>query len=69
MITEQYNWVCLVSEICKLPSNTASGLDSSPSIDIRRQDYERLLLMLEVKGGTSLKNLIHMGQLYKSGNF
>jgi hypothetical protein len=69
LLKERYNWVCMVSDICKLPSQTVRGLDSSPSVDIRRQDYERLLLLLNIKGGTSLKNLVHMGQLYNSKTF
>jgi hypothetical protein len=69
LLTQEYEWVCLVSDICKLPSRTASGIDASPSVDIRRQDYERLLLSLDIKGGTSLKNLVHMGQLYNSQTF
>ena len=42
LIWENYNWVCLVSEICKMPSKTANGLDASPSVDINRQDFKRL---------------------------
>ena len=34
-----------------------------------RMDYARIQLYLDIKGGTSLKNLIHMGQLYNSTKF
>lgn len=61
LLTQEYEWVCLVSDICKIPGTTVRSIDASPSVDIRRQDYERLVLSLNIKGGTSLKNLVHMG--------
>ena len=39
----------------------AESLDKSPSVDLKRIDMLRLPLYLRQIGGTSTKNMVHMG--------
>lgn len=48
---------------------TKESVDSSPSINIKRMDKDRVKLFLNTKGGTSSKNLIHMGQIMRFNRF
>lgn len=45
------------------------SVDQSPSINIDRMDKDRVDLFMNTKGGTSSKNLIHMGQIMKFNRF
>lgn len=49
--------------------NSAKEMDKSPSVDARRWDPERVPFLEQAKGGTSLKNIAHMGQLMKYHRF
>lgn len=37
------------------------GMDKSPSVDLKRSDRERLPMFIASRGGTSFKNIMHMG--------
>ena len=46
--------------ICNLGKMTTTALEASPSINLIRSDWDRVKVYLKVRGGTSVKNLIHM---------
>jgi len=48
---------------------TAEDMDKSPSADLRRVDKSRVEIYLNAQGGTSLKNIVHMGQILKYKRF
>jgi len=52
-----------------LDYNDAEKMDASPSVDARRWDPERVPYLEQAKGGTSMKNIAHMGQLMKYHRF
>ena len=60
-------------ELCGLSGNQG-GFNQrltriSPSVNSTRIDFDRFPLLLKTIGGTSTKNFIHMGQLFRSGTF
>ena len=42
---------------------TPEEMDASDSVDLRRVDMSRIQVYVNAKGGTSVKNIVHMGQL------
>lgn len=68
-IQEDYAWICNYdSRICD-SKVTREKLEQSPSVNLSRADPDRIDIYMKDNGGTSLKNLVHMGQLYNTGNF
>lgn len=68
-IKEDYAWICDYDERICDAKVSREKLEQSPSVNLTRADPERIDIYMKDVGGTSLKNLIHMGQLYNSGNF
>lgn len=69
-IQVNYAWACyLPHSICNLETLTPAKIDSSPSVNLKRSDQNRLKDYMHCPGGTSTINFIHMGQLYKSKKF
>ena len=67
-----YSAVCLADPyVCdpKRYYTTKESIDQSESIDVDRMDPSKLDLYINMKGGTSSKNLIHMGQMMKYNRF
>ena len=53
--------LCIIaSDICKTKLDRES-MDASPSVDLRRGDPSKIDTYINIPGGTSLKNFVHMG--------
>lgn len=63
----------MFTELCGNSKITEEKLDQFESVDISLQDKNKLKNYLDESfdgmAGTSLKNLMHMGQLFKTGKF
>ena len=71
-IKENYSIICFFSpEVCEMNINfnTVKTLEASPSVNLDRSDRDRLPIYFKIEGGTSTKNLVHMGQLIHDKRF
>ena len=71
-IWKEYKWLCVASpNTCNFSVgiNTVQEIDASPSADLRRVDMARIPVYIKAKGGTSIKNIVHMGQILKYRRF
>jgi len=63
-VREHLGFICYMSpEACKpnIDFFSKEGMDASPSVDLKRADMKRLPMFITSKGGTSFKNIMHMG--------
>jgi hypothetical protein len=67
---DNYPLFCYADDsYCDFEILTVQSLNNSNSVNTNRADQTRLDIYVKLRGGTSLKNMIHMGQLINSGKF
>ena len=69
---KEYLFLCAANpDLCnfKIGIHTPEDIDASESADLRRVDMSRIQVFINGKGGSSIKNIIHMGQIMNYKRF